>query len=79
MKKSDVNFNKDMSSEKCEVNCENSDMILDGINVDLCDDKVDQGANRMSIYSVIYLVMKILMNWMAIQKFLMMILAMTTK
>ena len=55
-----------------------SDNILDGINVDLCDDKVYQDANRY-VNIQIYQVMKILMNWMVMLKFLMMILAMTTK
>ena len=55
-----------------------SDNILDGINVDLCDDKVYQDATRY-VNIQIYQVMKILMNWMVMLKFLMMILAMTTK
>ena len=35
----------DVNAELCKVNSANSDNILDGINGDFCDDKMDQEVN----------------------------------
>ena len=53
--RSSVSSNKsNLNDGVYEVNCENSVKVLDGINVDLCDDKVhvDQDVNRyVNIFS----------------------------